>query len=178
MSARTTRPGPGEYAPFYSAYIARVPDGDIVSTLRTGIDDTCRVLESAGEAGADHACAPGKWTIREIIGHLCDGERIFAARALRFARSDPTPLPGFDEKLYVPAGNFGARSLANLIAELRTVRAATVSLFDGFADAAWSRSGTANNAPVTVRALAWITAGHELHHCAILEERYLPGLTR
>lgn len=178
MHVRTARPAAGEYAPFYAGYVARVPDGDIVATLRAQAEDTVRLLERVGEAGAGCAYAPGKWTIREVVGHLCDGERIFGARALRFARGDPSPLPGFDEKAYVPAGEFEARTLASLIIELRAIRAATVALFDGLPDAAWMRTGTANETPVSVRALAWITAGHERHHRLLLEERYLPALSR
>ncbi len=175
MNVRTIRPLPGEYAAFYAGYVARVPDGDIIATLRTQVEDTCRLLESIGEAGAGYAYAADKWTVRDIVGHLCDSERIFAVRALRFARADAAPLPGFDEKLYVPAGEFAERTLASLIAELRAVRAATVTLLEGLPAAAWTRSGLANETHVSVRALAWITAGHERHHGAILEERYLSG---
>ena len=178
MNLRTVRPAAAEYAPFYAGYVARVRDGDIVATLRAQIEDTARLLDRAGEAGAGYAYAPGKWTVREVTGHLCDGERIFSARALRFARGDPAPLPGFDEKAYVPAGAFEERTLASLVTELRAIRAATVALFDGLPASAWARTGTANETHVSVRALAWITAGHELHHRLLLEERYLPGLAR
>lgn len=172
MGSRTQRPAENEYANFYATYVTRVPDGDIVQILRDQIEETCTRIEKAGEAKADFAYAPGKWTVREVIGHLADGERVFAYRALRFARADQTPLPGFDETTYVPAGDFGKRSLASLIDEFRAVRAASVKLYEGLPADAWSRSGSANQNSITVRALAWITAGHELHHRGLLEERY------
>ena len=173
MRAFSERPGADEYASFYASYVARVPDGDILATLKRQIDETCTLIERAGEGRADHAYAPGKWTIREVIGHLADGERIFSYRALRFARDDATELTGFDETKYVPAGGFANRSLDSLLGEFRAIRAATVALFAGLPEAAWIRRGVANTNPVSVRALAWITAGHELHHRYLLQERYL-----
>ena len=172
MTTHTTRPSDSEYAEFYRKYVSRVPDGDIVEILREQIHVTCALIEKAGEEKAGYAYAPGKWTVREVIGHLADAERIFAYRALRFARGDETNLAGFDETAYVPAGRFGGRSLASMLEEFRAVRAATVALYAGLPPEAWSRSGPANNNIVSVRALVWITAGHERHHRALLEERY------
>ena len=166
------RPADSEYAEFYRTYVARVPDGDILKTLGEQVEATCALVEGAGEAKAGHRYAPGKWTVREVIGHLSDAERVFAYRAMRFARADETALPGFDETEYVPAGEFEKRSLASVIDEFRAVRAATVALYNGLPAEAWSRSGPANRNPVSVRALVWIAAGHELHHRALLEERY------
>lgn len=173
MNAPTQRPLDSEYAEFYRKYVARVPDGNILETLRNQVDTTCARVEKAGEAKADFAYAPGKWTVREVIGHLADAERVFAYRAMRFARGDTTGLPGFDETAYVPAGQFERRTLASLLDEFRAVRAATLALYSGLPEEAWTRSGPANNNPVSVRALVWITAGHELHHRNLLEERYL-----
>lgn len=168
------RPAPGDFQPFYASYIERVPDGNIRATLREQAAGTSALLRSARAAErAEHAYAPGKWTVKEVVGHLADTERIMAYRALRIARGDDTPLAGFDENRYVPAGAFAVRSLESLTTELESVRAATLTLLDGLAANAWPRAGSANEARITVRALAWIIAGHELHHRAILEERYL-----
>jgi uncharacterized damage-inducible protein DinB len=172
-----SRPPHTEYAEWYARYVALVPDGDIVAILATQLHDTYALLRELTDEQARLAYAAGKWSIKEVIGHIADAERVFATRALCFARGDATPLPGFDENAYVPAGSFDDRPLASLLAELSAVRGATVSLFAGLPSQAWERSGTASDNRVSVRALAWITAGHELHHREILSERYL-GLTR
>jgi uncharacterized damage-inducible protein DinB len=167
------RPGPGEYAEYYARYVARVPDGDIVMTLATEMEATIAMVDGLSDDQALHAYAPGKWSIKEVLGHIADAERVFAYRALRFGRGDQAPLEGFDENRYVPAGRFDQRTVASLTAELRTVRHATVSLLAGLPDEAWTRAGTASGYPVTVRGVAWITAGHELHHREILARRDL-----
>ncbi len=119
-----------------------------------------------------HRYAPGKWSVKQVVGHLCDGERVFAYRALRFARADRTPLPGFDETLWVPEGNFDARPIDDLALEYRAVRSASIALFASLAPEALARIGVANDTPMSVRALAWTIAGHELHHRGLLIERY------
>jgi uncharacterized damage-inducible protein DinB len=169
-------PGPSEYAPFYAGYVAHVPHGDIVTTLRTQLDDTVALVRGLSDAQALHAYAPGKWSIKTVIGHITDSERVLACRALRFAREDTTPLPGFDENAYAVSARFNERSVASLVAELEAVRAATIALLDTLSDDCWTRTGQANSYPVSVRALAWIIAGHELHHRAVLETRYLSSL--
>jgi uncharacterized damage-inducible protein DinB len=169
----SSAPDASEYIPYYGRYIALVPDGDIIAQLERQVETTTRVLGGLSAEQAEHRYAPGKWSIKEVVGHITDAERIFAYRALRFARGDATPLPGFDENAYVPAGDFGQRSLGELAAELRTVRAATLAMFRGLSDVAMTRAGVASDAPVSVRAVAWITAGHELHHVTLLRERYL-----
>lgn len=169
------RPDPDEYHPDYAGYVERVPGGDIIAILAIQIEDTVALLRELSDEQALHAYAPGKWTIKEVIGHVTDAERVFAYRALRFARGDATPLPGFDEKSYAPAGRFVERPLASLTAELVTVRRATVALLAGLPDEAWTRAGPANHAIASVRALAWIMAGHELHHREVLSRRYLQG---
>ena len=153
----------------------RVPDGDVLELLSRQIEDTAALLGAVPEARAGHRYAPDKWSIREVVGHVCDAERIFAYRALRFARGDETPLAAFEEKAYVPAARFDTRTLAELVAELRDVRRATLSLLRNLDAAAWDRWGTASGHRVSVRALAYVIAGHERHHLAILRERYGVG---
>jgi len=169
---RATRPAAEEYAPYYGTYVSRVGDGDIVRTLKAQIGPTAALLRAIPESRAGHRYAPGKWSIREVIGHLTDAERIFAYRALRFARSDDTALPGFDENAFVANARFDDRTLASLVDEFAAVRAATIAQFEGFFPEEWVRSGTASGKVMSVRALAWVIAGHELHHLGILKERY------
>ena len=166
-------PAASEHAPYYGRYVGLVPSGDIVATLERQGEETSRLLKGLSAEKADFRYAPAKWSIKEVIGHLTDAERIFSYRALRFARGDDTPLAGFNENDYAPAGGFGARSLEDLVADFRAVRASTVALFRGLPASAMTRGGEASGARVTVRALAWITAGHELHHLTILRDRYL-----
>ncbi len=171
-----TRPLATEYAPFYARYIDLVPEGDVLDILSRQRDDALALLAKIpGDAG-DVRYAPGKWSIKEVLGHIIDSERIFAYRALRFARADTTPLAGFEQDDYVRAGNFKARSLADLTEEFGFVRQATLVMLRHFGPETWDRRGTANNAAVTVRALAYIMAGHAGHHIGILRERYLPEL--
>lgn len=167
-----TRPAPSEIAAYFHRYMDRVPDGDILSSLEHQGRDTQALLQRLDPARAQHRYAPGKWTVGEVVGHLADAERIMSYRALCFARADKTPLPGFEEDDYVANANFAQRSLASLAAELASVRAATMTLFAGLDATGWARAGTANNNPMSVRSLAWVLAGHELHHLAILRERY------
>lgn len=170
---RATRPAADEYAPYYGTYISRVGDGDIVRTLKTQIGATVASLRAIPEARGGHRYAPGKWSIREVIGHLSDAERIFAYRALRFARHDATPLPGFDENGFVANARLDERSLASLVDEYEAVRNASVAMFDAFFPDEWRSAGEASGKRMSVRALAWVIAGHELHHLGILRERYL-----
>lgn len=173
MANERQRPGTNEYAPFYEGYVTRVPDGDIIDLARRQIDDTLAVLNDIDEDRSRFAYAPGKWTIKQMVSHMADAERVFSYRALRFARGDETPVPGFDENVYARESNADARSFESIVKELRAVRAATLALWEGLPAEAWRRAGTANDRSVTVRALAYITAGHELHHRSILQERYL-----
>jgi uncharacterized damage-inducible protein DinB len=175
MDARVARPLPDEYAPYYDRYISRVRDGNIVETLAAGVQETARLVRALPEERGGHRYAEGKWSVREVIGHVADGERIFAYRALRFARGDATPLPGFDENAYVPNSGADARTLASLVDELEAVRSATVALFDGLTADAWLRRGTSNGLAMSVRSFAWIAAGHELHHRELLQTRYMVG---
>lgn len=166
------RPNTTEYGSFYHGYVSLVPDGDVVDVLRDSGRTLHERVSAIPEDRGGHRYAEGKWSIRELIGHLVDAERIFTYRALRIARGDATPLPGFEENEYVRASGSDARTLASLVREQGVVREATVQLFESLPEEAWRRRGTASGASISVRALAYITAGHALHHFRILRERY------
>jgi uncharacterized damage-inducible protein DinB len=168
-----SRPTPDEYSPFFARYVERVPAGDIVTILRNQLDGTLSLFDPLAEADTERPYAEGKWTLKQVLGHLADTERVLAYRALRIARGDTTPLPGFDENDYAANAASSDRSVGHLRSELTAVRAATVALFGGLPPRAWERTGTASEATVSVRALACIIAGHELHHRAIIRTRYL-----
>jgi hypothetical protein len=140
--------------------------------LERQLGETLALLRGFAEERAGAGYEPGKWSVKEVVGHMIDGERVFAYRALCFARGDRTPLPGFEQDDYVAGGNFNARTLADLIDELEAVRRATLSLLRGLDADAWRRAGTASDNEVSVRALAHIIAGHELHHVRVLREKY------
>ncbi|HEV8398679.1 MAG TPA: DinB family protein [Gemmatimonadales bacterium] len=166
------RPEVDEIPPHFVGYIGKVTETDPVAVLASQIDVTAALLRGLSEADALKRYAPGKWSVKEVVGHLVDTERIMAYRALRIARGDETPLPGFDEKQYVPPAKFDARPLADLIADFRTVRSATLGLFKSFDGDAWRRRGTASGKPISVRALGYVIPGHERHHVEILRTRY------
>jgi len=172
------RPEAGEFAEYYGKYIAKVPGSDLTGILESERLQMTRLFAGRGERDGNFRCAPGKWTIKEILGHVTDAERIFAYRALRIGRGDETPLSSFEQDDYVKNGGFAERKLADLVAEFDAVRVASISLFRSFDDAAWGRRGTASQKPVTVRALGFITAGHQIHHRMILEESYFPAIPR
>jgi DinB superfamily len=168
------RPQADEYASYAAADIAEVAGDDIVSILRQQALETLSLFGDLGEErirGLTYA--PGKWTMKEILGHLADDERIFAYRALTLARGDSAELPGFDENAYVRLAEFESRPLADLLAEYRSVRESSVSLFAGLPPSAWLRRGMVNGYSATVRGLAFHIAGHELHHHRVVRERYL-----
>ena len=172
-TAGNTRPASGEYAPAYERYVSLVPEGDIVTTLKQQLESTLALLRGIDEPQANKRYAPGKWSIKELVGHLIDSERIFAYRALRFARNDQTPLSGFEQDDYVRSASFDDRSLADLTNEFEHVRRANISLFASLDPEAYSRRGPANEVEISVRALAYIMAGHETHHMQVLNSRYL-----
>jgi hypothetical protein len=172
-TAPIARPQNNEYAPYYARYIDRVPDGDLVEVLCTQIGETLALLRGIPEDRASYRYEPGKWSIKEVVGHLADVERIMGYRMLRIARGDSTPLPGFDENAYVLAANFDARSLTSLAHEFERVRGATIAFLETLDPDAAARRGSANNLEISARALAYIIAGHERHHVVILRERYL-----
>jgi hypothetical protein len=175
MAATTVasaRPDATEYAPFYAGYVARVPEADVVGALRDSGTEIIAALAVVPASRGGFRYADEKWTVREVIGHLIDAERIFTYRALRLARGDSTPLPPFEENDYVRTAGSEARTLTDLVDELRAVRESTVRMFASFPGEAWTRTGIVSGREVSVRALAYITAGHARHHLAILRERY------
>jgi DinB superfamily len=165
-------PQPGEYAPYFERYISLIESGDILSTLDQQRRQTMLLLSGKTEEQGDFRYAPGKWSTKEVLGHVCDTERIFAYRALCIARGEASPLPGFEQDDYVRNGPFSKRTLADWIEDFISVRRATISLFRNLDEAAWMRRGVASNNAVTVRALAYTIAGHEVHHRRVLEEKY------
>jgi uncharacterized damage-inducible protein DinB len=171
----TTRPDPEEYADAYAGYISTVPDGDIRDRLVEQAHATQVLLRGLSDEVARTPYAPGKWCIKEVLGHLIDAERIFCTRALRFARNDRTELPGYDHDAYVAVARFEDRKLSSLLREFAAVREATLRLFESFRPEDFERGGVANGRHTTVRAIAWIIAGHERHHQRGLRERYLAG---
>jgi uncharacterized damage-inducible protein DinB len=167
-----SRPDPDEYAPYFGRYIAEAGSADPLVTLREQLTTTAAVFAGVDESRASYRYEPGKWSIRQILGHLTDAERIFSYRALRLARADATPLPSFDENEFMQFAEFDARPLASLLEEWRAVRRASLTLFENLGDDALRRRGTVSGGPMSARALAWIIAGHERHHLRVLHERY------
>ncbi|MEM8885438.1 MAG: DinB family protein [Planctomycetota bacterium] len=167
------RPESHEYGAYYGGYIDRVPDGDILATLASQREEFLSLVRSVPEERGGHRYAPGKWSIRELLGHLVDTERVLGYRALVIARGDATPLPGFEQDDYVEGGHFDRRTIADLADEFEALRRSHEILFTSFDDEVWVRSGTASESPFSTRALAWIMAGHVFHHADILAARYL-----
>ncbi|HEY7682374.1 MAG TPA: DinB family protein [Gemmatimonadales bacterium] len=168
-----SRPVPEEFPPYYGTYIKQVAGEDALPVLISQRESTRSFLAGIPESRASFRYAPDKWSLREIIGHLSDSERVFAYRMLRFARADQAPLAGFDENAYVPAGEFERRSLADVAAEFTAVRDASLAMIRSFDEAALARRGSANGKEISVRALAWVLPGHEAHHLKVIRERYL-----
>ncbi len=169
----SVRAAADEHDEFYSTYTSKVPDGPILETLERQIGETLALLAGVDEAQADFRYAPGKWSVKEVVGHVSDVERVFCYRALSFARRDPAPLPGIEQDDFLRHAGFARRTLPDLAAELAAVRQATLAFFRSVDDETALARGTASGCEFTVRALAWIIAGHELHHRLVLEERYL-----
>jgi uncharacterized damage-inducible protein DinB len=174
MSATApARPEKNEYASYYEKYVSLVPDADVVETLERQIEGTLALLRGVGEERAGHRYAPGKWSIKEVVAHIADTERIFAYRALAIARGEQQPLPGMDQNEYMSHTNLDARTLADITEEFEHLRRSNILMLRGLSDEAWSRRGVASDNEVTVRAIAYIIAGHEAHHVQILRTRYL-----
>jgi len=168
----SARPDRGEYADFYAGYVDAVPEGDIRETLAAASREMEAFYAAIPESKGGFAYAPGKWTVREVLGHVADSERVFTYRALRFGRGDRTPLPGFDQEILVPHSNVAVRPWSELLDDLFTIRRCTLNLFRSFREEDWERRGEASGVEVSVRALAFVVTGHELHHRRVLRERY------
>jgi uncharacterized damage-inducible protein DinB len=168
-----TRPQNTEAADYYFKYIDLVTSDDVVPAFKDQMGETVRFLEGISEEQSLSAYAPGKWTIREVLNHVNDGERLFLSRAFWFARGFQDPMPSFDQEVAVQHAHANNTSWAKLVEEFKAVRAATITFFETLPDEAWSRSGVASDNPVTVRALAYIIAGHLTHHVNVLNEKYL-----
>ena len=165
------RPDPSEFAPFYAGYVRQVPDSGPGAVLKEQIGDLEK-LRALPEDTGNHAYAEGKWTVKELIGHLADAERVFSYRLTRIARGDQTPLAGFDENAWAKAARHGQRRMADVVDEMIAIRRATLALVDSLDESSIGNVGVANNNPVSARAVCWIMAGHTIHHLDVLRERY------
>jgi len=170
---KITAPLTEDYPPYYGTYIRKVKGDDLIKSLKEIHQQTKDLLKNVSEEKLNYRYAPGKWSIKEIIGHLIDGERVFAYRALRFARNDKTPLASFEENDWAVASNAGHRSFSELMSEYDAVREATILLFDSFDEEMILKKGTASNAEISVKSLGYVIAGHEQHHAGVIKERYL-----
>ena len=168
-----TRPKPTEAADYYFKYINLVTSDDIVPAMESQMGEMLQLLSAISEEQSLHAYAPGKWTIRELLNHVNDGERIFAGRALWFARGFTDPLPGFEQDIAVENARANNTSWADLVEEFKYVRLSTISFFKSLPSEAWGRTGVASDNPVSVNAIAYIIAGHVAHHIGVLREKYL-----
>jgi DinB superfamily len=169
------RPSDAEYAPFYAGYVSLVPETGILPVLERQATDLRRLALSVAPDHERYAYASGKWTIREVFGHLADAERVFGYRAFCISRGDQAPLPGFDEQAYVAHSRFAEYPLADFVREFALLRETNIVVLRRLSEPAWTREGTANGSPVSVRAIAFIMTGHVRHHLRILAERYLNG---
>lgn len=173
-------PAADEYAEYYGRYVSRVPRGDFLAVLRKQADEIAGLFGAFTPAQADFSYAPGKWPVKEVLGHMTDTERVFAYRALSIGRGDPSPLPGFEQDDWMATAGFGRRAMDDLLAEWRAVRAATLALVEGFPPEATLRRGVASGKAFSARALLHIAPGHTAYHLEVLRERYLgaPGWPR
>ena len=167
------RPKKDEYAKYYQPYIDKVPKGNILDNLKSVHQETQDFFKNVGEINGNYRYAPGKWTLKEVLIHLIDAEQVFAYRALRFARKDKTPLPGFEENDYVDAVDVSNRTIKDLMKEYRITRDLTLVMFSHFEEWMFEERGTASDNEISVRALAYCILGHEIHHREVIKERYL-----
>ena len=166
------RPEQTEYAEFYTGYVSRVEETDVVAAMQAQLTEIEILFAEMPTEKSDFRYAPDKWSVKELLGHIIDGERIFSYRALRISRGDQTPLPGFEENDYVANSNFSQRRITDLLEEFLYLRQANIIFFKTLDEKAWSNLGTASNSPVSVRAIAYVMVGHVRHHINILRERY------
>lgn len=173
QTASLGRPDGSEYAPYYAQYVDLVPDGDVLSILDQQLEQTTLLLGALPEEKGDYRYEPDKWSVKDIVGHINDVERILMYRALRFARGDTTKLQGFDQDKYVQRAHFERRTLRSLVAEFQRIRKSSLHFFEGCSDEELMRRGQASGFDYTVRAFPYILAGHELHHVGVLQQKYL-----
>jgi hypothetical protein len=166
------RPAPSEYPDFFSRYVARVPEADVLSVLEAQPAQVRAALAAFAGDRSTHRYAPGKWSVRQVVGHFTDAERVFGYRAMRFARGDATPLPGFEENDFAEKAGHEDRELDSLLDEFESLRRSHVLMLRGLKDEAWERVGNAAGRPVSLRAQAFIMAGHVRHHLSVIETRY------
>jgi hypothetical protein len=170
------RPLPGEYSDGLAPYVAGAPEGDVLALLKAQLGEITALYRGLSGPQAAYRYAPGKWSLKDLLQHLSDAERIFAYRCLRIGRGDATPLPGWEENDYALAAKADERATAELLAEFRATRLASLELFRSLSNAAWAQQGTSNGRTLTARCVPFICLGHVTHHLAIIRERYLPGL--
>jgi hypothetical protein len=168
-----SRPEPTEYGPYYEQYMALIKHAELIPALEDGAQQFMAFAGTIPADKADYRYASGKWCVKEVIGHLIDTERVFAYRALSFSRNDKSALPGFDEEFWTPESNAAGRSIDELLNEYQLVRGSTIAFYKGCTREMTERTGTANNNKISVRALGFIIAGHEIHHAQVIKERYL-----
>jgi DinB family protein len=168
-----SRPLENEYAPYFHNYVSQAPEEDILPAMRSQVDALDVLLDGVTPDRETYRYAEGKWSIREIVGHLIDGERTFGYRVLCIARGDTQNLPGFDQDQYMLTAPFDRIDLEDLLSEFRLVRLSNMAMLRTLDEAAWTRMGTANDSPVSVRALVYVMVGHVRHHMDVLRERYL-----
>lgn len=172
MIAGMAKLDPAEYAPYFQRYVSNVTEDDVLGAMEAQTRETAALLARIDDEKASYRYAPEKWSVKQLVGHVTDAERVFAYRAMAIARGEQASLPGFDENDYVRNGDFDRRSIGELAAELAAARAATLAMFRGFSDEAWRRRGVANNNAISARALAHVALGHERHHLKVLREKY------
>jgi len=170
------RPHPSEYGDAYAHYLASAPEGDLLALLRAQATEVAALFGPLTETQGAHRYAPGKWSLKDLLQHLSDAERIFAYRCLRIGRGDATPLPGFEEDDYAAAAKADAHSVANLLTDFHATREASLTLFQSLSDSAWDQKGSTSGKVITARCIPYICLGHADHHLAIIRERYMPGL--
>ena len=171
-----TRPLPGEYTEGYAVYLATAPEGDALALLKCQHGEVTSLYQGLSERQSAYRYAPGKWSLKDLLQHLSDAERIFAYRCLRIGRGDATPLPGWEEDDYALAAKADSRTTADLLADFRAARLASLQLFRSLSDAAWMQQGTSNERNLTARCVPYICLGHAAHHLGVIRERYLPGV--
>lgn len=170
---KNKRPVEGDYAPFYETYVSKISSHNIFEMLNQSFPENLKFLKDLPAEKWEYRYAEGKWTIKEIMVHIMDAERVFSNRALRIARNDKTPLPGFDQDEYAPYMGADERTVDSILEEYENLRKSTLSLFKNLTDDMWLREGLASGTHVTVLAIAYIIAGHEAHHFGVIRERYL-----